>query len=179
MLLKGASPLVPRVSTVVTVNGPLCRRTVFVSERETGTRGQRVTVPRKPPGDETSQKQQLTNAPKEQHTFTFIHQKKRGLILTYFAHADRHQLRLSVLLLTHLLRLFSLCNCGAGPWKPYVVSSPCLLISRDSCVPLGGLEFEHFIRAHESIKSHVAVRHGHMDTLYPHVEPCQERSQHQ
>lgn len=125
-------------------------------------------------------------AHKGRHTFTFIHHSSKGarsytdILFTYRATSAA-----TVCPSPHTLLLFfcfaSVClwSCGTGPSKPHVVLSPYLLISCDRCIPLGGLEFEHFIRVHESIKSHLAVRHRHMYTLYPYVESCQERSQHQ
>lgn len=63
--------------------------------------------------------------------------------------------------------------------KPHVILAFRLLISCDRCIPPGGVEFELFIKPHESIKSHGAVGHKHMHALYPYVESRQERSQRQ
>lgn len=70
--------------------------------------------------------------------------------------------------------------------KPYVVLTFCLLISCDRCSPPGGIKFELFIIARESIKSRLVVGHKLMHALffflsfvlffYPHVESHQSRS---
>lgn len=70
-----------------------------------------------------------------------------------------------------------LCVCVAAAQGPFLKAPrfhylPVILCDR--CIPPGRVEFELFIKAHESIKSHGAVGHKHS---YPYVESCQERSQ--
>lgn len=65
-----------------------------------------------------------------------------------------------------------LCICASQTlWhffqRPALFSLFVLLISCDRCIPAGGVEFELFIKAHESIKRHGAVGHKLMYALTP------------
>lgn len=160
----------------------ICKR------KRIGTWGQGVTVSWSHQVGKPGQKQQLTHTQLTKDDTHFVSfttaWEEHGILLTYFSCTDTHQLQLSVLP-THFALFFcfaSVClgSCGTALLKSHVVLTPCPLILCDRCIlSLSGAEFELFIKAHESIKSHGAVGHRHMDAFYPYVESCQERSQHQ
>lgn len=174
------------------MNGPLYHKLRLQEKERNGDTRTGCHCAVKPPGcaGKPGQEQQLTHTQltkNDTHSFSHSLQLERSAVP--YQHTFHVQIHVSCNCLSSYPHALCSSFCCASAWrgscstgaslKPHVVLAFRLLISCDRCIPPGGVEFELFIKPHESIKSHGAVGHKHMRALYPYVESRQERSQRQ
>lgn len=140
----------------------------FVRGKRNGDVRTGCHCPVKPPGcaGKPGQEQQLTHTQQltknDTHSLSLA-REQHGFLLTYM------QTNISCNCLSSLSHAaVCLGSRGTGPLKaPRCSSLLRPLISCDRCISPGGVEFEVFIKAHESIKNRIAVGHEHMIALFP------------